>query len=230
MPPPPLAAPQPLPRGRHRLATPVVERVQRERILQATAKVVTDNGYADVTVADIVACAGISREVFYANFHDKRDAFVATYRHGFEQTLVTAAEAFFTSSGEWPERVWDSGLAFTKLFASVPSLAYLGFVESYSLGPEEALRTDDTMLAFTVFLEDGYRYRPQASHLPRLLSQAIAGAVLETAVTYVRRDRVAELPGLLPIITYMILAPFTGTDAARKFVDRKVRELEARRT
>ncbi len=222
--PPPALAPQPLPRGRHRLEGAVVDRVQRERLLEATAKVVRQKGYANMTVGNVVSAARVGREVFYAHFHDKREAFMATYRQGFEHSLVAAAEAFFTSQGEWPERVWESGRAFTLFFLSVPDLAYLGFVESYALGPEEAPRADDTLLGFTVFLEDGYRYRPEAADLPRVASEAIAGAVVETAVAYVRHDRVAELPGLLPVISYLVLAPFTGTAAANEFIERKLDE------
>ena len=225
--PPPSMAPQPLPRGRHRLPPAVVERVQRERLLHATAEAVRARGYANTTVANIVATAGLSREVFYVHFRGKREAFMETFRAGLEQAVVTSAEAFFTSSDAWPERVWESGRAFLDFFVAAPSLAYLGFVESYSLGPVQARRMDDTLLGFTLFLQEGYRHRPQAARLPRLVSEAIAGAIMETAVSYVRQDRVAELLGLLPTIAYVILAPFTGTDAASEFVDRKLGEIQA---
>jgi hypothetical protein len=33
--------------------------------------------------------------------------------------------------------------------------------------------------------------------------------------------------GLLALVTYLILAPFTGADAARDFVEGKVREIQA---
>jgi AcrR family transcriptional regulator len=226
-PPASLTPAQPLPRGRHRLADEVVERVQRERIQQATSDVVRAKGYANTTVADIVAAAGTSRDAFYANFHDKRDAFLAAYKQGFEQTLVSAAEAFFTTAGDWPERVWESGRAFTRVLSSVPNLAYLGFVECYALGPAHARQVDETLLGFAVFLEDGYRYRPQAAALPRMVSEAIAGATMETAYACVRGGDVELLPGLLPTIAYTILAPFMGPSEAGDFVVGAARALYA---
>jgi hypothetical protein len=53
---------------------------------------------------------------------------------------------------------------------------------------------------------------------------------METASLYVREGRAAELPGLLPLVVYMILAPFTGQDAASELVDQKVQETKATQT
>ncbi|MFI4978198.1 MAG: TetR/AcrR family transcriptional regulator [Solirubrobacterales bacterium] len=223
---PGMMAPEPLPRGRHRRPAAVVRRVQRERILHATAGVIRVKGYANTTVADIVAAAGLSREVFYSHFRGRPEAFVETHRLVFEQMMAATAGAFFASSGSWPEQVWDGAGAFTKFLVAAPSFAHFGFVESYALGPPIAQRTDDVILAFTVFLAEGYRYRPQAAQLPPFVADVIATATMETTAFYVRHDRAEELVGLLPLITYVILAPFTGTDTARKFIEGKLREVQ----
>jgi len=217
-------APAPLPRGRHRLPAALVIRVQRERILHATADVIHAKGYDDTTVADIVAKAGVSREVFYAHFHSRSDAFLATHKLVFEQMMATAAGAFIASSGTWPERVWDSWGAATGLVVNSPSLAHFAFVESYALGPSIARRTDEAVLAFTVFLRDGHRYvRGRVGPSPAI-STAIAGAVMETTASYIRHDRAENLFVLLPMMVYMILAPFLGADDAIEFIEVKLRE------
>jgi AcrR family transcriptional regulator len=218
-------APAPLPRGRHRLPSGLVSRVQRERILHATAEVIRAKGYEDTTVADIVAKAGVSREVFYSYFRSRSDAFFATHQLVFEQMMATAAGSFIASSGPWAERVWDSWTAATGLVVGTPSLAHFAFVESYALGPSVARRTDEAIVAFTVFLRDGHH--PGRSEPPAAITSAIAGAVMETTASYIRRDRAAELFDLLPLMVYMILAPFLGTDAARELVERKLREHQA---
>jgi AcrR family transcriptional regulator len=217
-------APAPLPRGRHRLPPALVGRVQRERILHATADVIYAKGYEDATVADIVASAGVSREVFYSHFHSRSDAFTATHKLVFEQMMATAAGAFIASSAQWPERVWDSWSAATTFVVGTPSLAHFAFVESYALGPSIARRTDEAVIAFTVFLRDGHRYVPDGAEPPASLTSAIAGAVMETTSFYIRRARAAELFSVLPLMVYMILTPFVGARAARDFVERKLRE------
>lgn len=221
----PPAQPGRLPRGRHRLPAAVVSRVQRERILYATATVMCEKGYAKVTVADIVASAGLSRDVFYTHFRDRGEAFTETHKLLFEQIMATTASAFFARSGDWPEQVWASGKAFAEYFESSSSFAHFGFVESYALGPPIARRTDDATMAFLVFLEEGYRHGGQADPLSPLGAEAIVGGTLEVTGSYVRHGRADELLGLLPLISYVTLAPFTGIEFAAKFVERKLAEL-----
>jgi AcrR family transcriptional regulator len=213
-------APQPLPRGRHRLSEQVVSAVQRERILHATAEVVCAKGYAASTVADVAGAAGLSREMFYALFKDKRDAFLQAQQLVFEQMIAASAGAFFTSETTWPQRIWEAIRTTTAWILDQPTLAHFDFVEAYALGPSDARRVDQNVLAFNVFLEEGYRYRPQAADLPRLFAEAIAGSVLELAAFYIRHDRATETPGLLPLLTYVILAPFTGASEANELVAR----------
>ena len=222
-------APQALPRGRHRLPSATVKRVQRNRILHATAEVIRSKGYATTTVADIVAGAGLSREVFYAHFRGKAEAFMETHRLVFEEMMASTAGAFFASSGSWLDRVWEGMLALANFVVTAPTFAYFAFVESYALGPDIARRTDDAILAFTVFLDEGYRYRLQAAALPGSVSNAIAGAAMETLSFYVRHDRGHELVGLVPLMAYLSIAPFTGDHTAREFVERKLGELDAER-
>jgi AcrR family transcriptional regulator len=211
-------APQPLPRGRHRLSEQVVSAVQRERILHATAQVVCAKGYPASTVADIAGAAGISREVFYGLFKDKRDAFLQAQQLVFEQMIAASAGAFFTSETTWPERIWEALRTTTAWILDQPTLAHFDFIEAYALGPSDAKRVDQNVLAFNVFLEEGYRHRPQAAELSRLFAEAIAGSILELAAFYIRHDRVSETPALLPLLAYVILAPFTGVKEANQLI------------
>jgi AcrR family transcriptional regulator len=202
-------------------------RIQRERILHATADVIRAKGYEHTTVADIVAAAGVSREVFYTHFRNRSDAFIATHQLVFEQMMATTVGAFFASSGPWPERVWDGWHAATCFAIGTPSLSHFAFVESYALGPLIARRTDDAVLAFTLFLRDGHNHGPRLAEPSAAISSAIAGAAMETTSAYIRSNRAEELFERLPLMTYMILAPFLGPDPARELVERKLREQQA---
>jgi AcrR family transcriptional regulator len=210
-----------LPKGRHRLAAELVRQVQRERIVYATVQAIRAKGYASITVADIVAAAGVSRDVFYANFHDKQEAFEAAIQVVFEQLLATMAGAFFGSSGGWPEQVWQAGQAFAGFLEGDASLAHFLFVGTYA-PPAHINRVHDFVLAFTVFVEYGNRCRPQGAQIPRVVSEAIVCSVLEAVTFQIRHDRVEDLRGLVPVITYMVFAPFIGTDRAREFVEAKI--------
>jgi AcrR family transcriptional regulator len=68
-----------LPPGRHGLSRDEVTGSQRERMLRGMAEAVTERGYANVTVADVIKRAGVSRETFYEQFANKEDCFMAAY-------------------------------------------------------------------------------------------------------------------------------------------------------
>jgi AcrR family transcriptional regulator len=219
-----LATPARPSRGRTRLSAEQIAENQRQRILHATAEVTAEKGYADTTVADIVACAGLAREVFYRHYRDKQHAFMDAYETGFQTLMALAVGAFYTSA-DWPERIWAALRAYTDFMANFPSFAHLGMVESHTISPELVARVDERVMAFTFFLQEGNSYRDD-EHPTGLsvVAEAIAMAMYEITSHVIRHGRNDGLPGLLPLMTYIVLAPYTGADAAGEFVDRKVGE------
>lgn len=205
--------PERLPRGRHGLPPSVVARSQRNRLIAGTAEVMAAKGYANATVADIVAAAGVSRDVFYDHFADKQNAFLEAQQFATQAILNTCAAAYFSVS-DWPERVWKALEAMLKLIAEHPAIAHLRLVECYAAG-EAAIRSiEEFVRAATIFLEEGFTYREQNRELPRLCTQAISGAVLEVLSRKVARGESGEVPRHLPQLTYIALAPFLGTEQA----------------
>ncbi len=199
----------------------------RERILRATASAVRKEGYGATTVSDIVAAAHVSRRRFYDEFPSKSHAFVAAYEEVFKRSMAACAPAFFSSKA-WPERVWESALAFTAFVAREPVFSYLGFVECYALGPGFVPRVHDTQLAFTLFLEDGYRQRPEASELPRASSALTAAVIFEAGFEVCRCGPSAYIRGMQPLAVYIALAPFIGSEAAGSFVTHKLNDTSSR--
>src|SRR5260370_8781043 len=66
-----------LPRGRTGLPAEEVRAAQRDRLLRAVIAAVATTGFGDLTVADIVRGAPVSRAAFSAHFTDKQDCFLA---------------------------------------------------------------------------------------------------------------------------------------------------------
>jgi AcrR family transcriptional regulator len=218
-------APPPRPsRGRTRLSAEQVAENQRQRILHAIAEVTAEKGYIQTTVANVVAQAGLAREVFYRHFRDKQDAFTAAYETGFQTLMALSVGAFYTSS-DWPERIWAASRAYTDFMANFPSFAHLGMVESHTVSPELVARVDERVMAFTFFLQEGNAYlQAQADTAHSVTAEAIAMAMYELVSHMIRHGRNDELPGLLPLMTYIVLTPYTGAEVACEFVARKVRE------
>jgi AcrR family transcriptional regulator len=217
-----LAPPARPSRGRTRLSPEEVAENQRKRILHATAEVTAEKGYAETTVADIVARAGLAREVFYRHYRDKQDAFIDAYEAGFQTLMALAVGAFYTAA-EWPERIWAALREYTDFMANFPTFAHLGMVESHTISPELVARVDERVMAFTFFLQEGNTYAEtqEDSSNGAVVAEAIAMAMYELVSHMIRHGRNDELPGLLPLMTYIVLAPYTGADAAGEFVERK---------
>src|SRR5215468_1720005 len=119
-----------LPRGRTGLPADEVREAQRERLLRAVIAAVDTAGFRDVTVADIVRGARVSRAAFYAHFADKEDCFLAAAREGGQLMagrVIAATRAL--PAGTVDEEVLGAGCqAFLEFLADQPAFARLFYV------------------------------------------------------------------------------------------------------
>jgi AcrR family transcriptional regulator len=192
-----------------------VVRSQRERLLDATSRAVSELGFQALTVAAILQRAGVSRKTFYEHFAGKEECFLAAYDVVAEGLLHGVSEAY-ERPGPWRARV-RAGLAeFLRLLAAEPAFARMCIVEVLAAGPQALRRRDDAMRMFTVFFEPGRAEAPPHVALPPLVSESVVGAIYEVIYTRIRRDETATLPDLLDELMYVALVPFLGPeDAAR---------------
>jgi AcrR family transcriptional regulator len=201
-------------------------RNQRERILFACAQCCYEHGYTQMGIADIVSSASLSRTVFYEHFHDKQHAALAMLEHGFELTITNSVRAYFAQDS-WPERVWAGARALCEAYATHPAQLHGCFVEYAPMGPPGVQLAHDRLMAFTLMLEDGYRQRAEAEHLPRLVSELIVSLLHEFCYREIRRRKPPDrFYDLLPILVYLALAPFMGLPQASSFIEAKVEELK----
>jgi AcrR family transcriptional regulator len=217
----PLRAPELLPPGRPRLAQREVAENQRQRIMFAATRLAQDKGYNATTIGDITKLAGVDGRVFYSMFADKQDAFMAVHEVGFQRVMDVTATAFF-SGATWPERNWEAGRAFTQFLEGNPLVANVGFVEAYAVGPGAVQRVEDSHSAFAMLLQEGYQHVPEETRPPRLVLEAIITTIFETVYHRTRAGGGPRLPGLLPHMTFLILAPFMGPEKADAFIKEKL--------
>lgn len=215
-----------LPRGRHGLPRELVERSQRERLLAAVVRVTAAKGYAETTVADVLEASAVGRETFYELFDDKRDCFLAAHTILMEDLLARGTEAF-EQPGPWPERARRGLAAILEWFASDPDVARVLMVEVAAAGPAAQDRFWASFQRVTAILDEGLKESgpdPDASNGPRSsnISGIAAGAVYARIYEEILMGRAAELPELLPKLTYQLMVPFLG-EAGAKEEERKAR-------
>src|ERR1700749_1895851 len=120
-----------LPRGRSRLPARAVRASQVERLRRAAIAAVAEDGYADVTVADIVRRAKVSRVAFYTHFRTKEDCFLAATREGGQLLAdrVVAATRAVPPDAPDEEGLRAACRAFLQFLADEPAFArafYIG--------------------------------------------------------------------------------------------------------
>ncbi|MBS1677487.1 MAG: TetR/AcrR family transcriptional regulator [Actinobacteria bacterium] len=197
-----------LPRGRHGLSRETVARSQRQRLLDAAARVTAARGYEATTVADILAEAGVGRETFYEIFEDRRACVLAAHRELLDD-LVAQVRIAYEEPGEWVDRCRATLLVLLEWFAADPSLGRFLLIEPAAVGPEFHAIFQAGFDRFVAVIDSGLdRDLPDPHPLPAT-SMAV-GAAISRVYGEVAAGRTERLPTLLPQLIYETLVPFLG--------------------
>lgn len=201
-----------LPRGRHGLPRELVTRSQRERLLAAVVRVTAAKGFEATTVADILEEAGVGRESFYELFDDKRDCMLGAHKILVED-LETKVRNAYNEPGAWEDRITQALATALDWFAADPAAARFTVIELAAVGTVSRDRFQDVFSRFVTLLEEGMDddARPELAQATSLAVSAALARIYEEVVL----DRATELPSLLPDLTYELLVPFLGEEAAR---------------
>jgi len=186
---------------------------QRNRIHQAMIEVVSERGYPETRVVDVIGVAGVSRKTFYELFDSKEDCFLAAYDVLLGNLLGEATDAFEATPGaSWAERISSSLEALLQHLATHPEEARYAIVEVLAAGPKALARRDAALRQFTGFLESG---RSETSvELPGIISLAVAGGITELLYSEILHGAVARLPSRLPDLVFWVTLPFLGPEGA----------------
>jgi AcrR family transcriptional regulator len=186
---------------------------QRNRIHQAMIEVVSERGYPETRVVDVIGVAGVSRKTFYELFDSKEDCFLAAYDVLLENLLAEATNAFESASGApWAERACAALEVLLGHLSRHPEEARFAIVEVLAAGPKALARRDAALRQFTGFLESG---RSETSvELPGITSVAVAGGVNELLYSEILHGAVTRLPSRLPDLMFWVTLPFLGAERA----------------
>jgi AcrR family transcriptional regulator len=119
-------------------AVPVATAVEpRTRILDAMARLVSEKGYAAVTIDDVARRARISKRTFYDHFADKERCFLAAYEAAADHVYDRVEEAAAPAPGRsWRDRLDAVLTTYLKAMAAEPEKTRVFHVEIQAAGPE----------------------------------------------------------------------------------------------
>jgi AcrR family transcriptional regulator len=172
-----------IPAGRHTLAPDEVNARQKERLLRAMGSCVSERGYTQTTIADVVRVARTSRTVFYKHFKDKENCFLETY----EKMTKVRIDASLRAAAEvpdWQDKL-DVGIAtYFRWMAEHPEVAITTVVEVHRAGRRALEARRRALKGWIRTVEGVATLAREAGHEVNLDETAYA-AIIVTAEAYV---------------------------------------------
>jgi AcrR family transcriptional regulator len=192
--------------GPHGIPRPVVQKIQRDRLMRAMAKTVAEYGYQEASVRRLLGRAGLSRRTYYELFEDKEDCFLAAYDEVVDHVLGLVVEGY--EQGGTPEERIERGLtAFLEFCRDEPDIARMCIVEVLAAGPAARARRADTMERLAGLMEDALHELRGDRKLSKLAAQGLIGGVHELIYTPIDRGEVEDLPALAEQIVATQVTP-----------------------
>ena len=199
--------------GRHGLSREAVADHQRARMLDAVSEVVSEKGYAAMTVEDVIAAAGVSRRTFYDQFKGKEAAYLAAFEAAGTELIRRVREAY-AESRSLAGGVVACLRTFLEFSAQEPRYAETCLVEVLAAGPQAIERRDAVLRTLAEVLHEGAQRDTRSAPTPPITAEWAIGGVYEVVYGRLINGEAAELPALLPDLAYSIMLAYLGPDVA----------------
>lgn len=184
---------------------------ERQAILAALVEVVAERGYSETTVESILAHAGLERVVFDRHFRDKHDCLLAAWQEQNENCMRRMLEAY-NSEERWPDRLRAVICEIVSNLCHEPSRGSFA-IEVLAAGDAARARRDMTMRVVASLIDAGRNEMEDPESVPHTTAEALAGAAYGQIYSRVVRDRVEDLPKLVPQLMAAAVMPYLGIDA-----------------
>lgn len=210
-----------------------VAEIQRQRIIGAMAQVAAEKGAANVTVAHIVARAGISRRTFYEIFEDREACLLAALDEAVGQAAAMVVPAYERET-RWREGVRAALAALLAFLDEEPGLGRLCMVEALGAGDRALERRALCMAVLIRAVDEGRTEISGGRQPPPMTAEGVVGAVFSIVhARILTRDSGGgqagpPLTALLGELMGVIVLPYLGQAAAQKELHRPTPPLQTK--
>lgn len=209
---------QPLPRGRHKLASGTVRSSQRERLLRAMIECVAEYGFEATTVPMVVAAARVSGNAFYKFFGDKTDCFLAACDEVADE--LRAELVALTAEPDWIQAMRKGAGIYLRWWAKRPAFARAYLLSIPTAGARALEQRERTYELFRAMFSDlAHRARAEQPELPALspiTPRILVLAITELIAEEVRAGRIERLPELEGELTQLAIRLLADDVTARR--------------
>ena len=191
-------------------ATKVRAQEYRKRLLAALSEAISEEGYAGVTVADIVRRARVSKRTFYEQFDTKEESLLALYEVQTDRVL-DAVRAAMESAPPGEERVEAGVRTYLETLQARPGQVRTLTLEILHLGERGLATRRRAMRRFADLVLPEIDRAHAGAGRSEVLATALTGGVNELVLKAIEEDRVDRLSGLTEAVT-ALYRPFLRTD------------------
>jgi AcrR family transcriptional regulator len=188
-------------------------RDERTRMLQGVLRLATREEYRTLSAPQIADEANVSIDAFCELFADKEECFLAALDMIGDELLAIAADPDLVSD-DWPHAVRRVLAELMRYLADRPLQARTLGQEAFFAGDDALERIVDLFHSIATLLTEGAPLEPEGS----LTAPAVAGAIWHTVRCQVACGRIELLAAVSDHLTYVVLAPYIGADAAAAIV------------
>ncbi len=177
-----------------------------------------ERGVGNVTVAHVVARAGVSRRTFYEVFEDREACLLAALDDALARASRCVLDAY-DPGAKWAERVRTALIALLGFLDVERGAGWLLIVGSLGAGPK-ALDRGKRVLAQMISVVDEGRSEAKGDGPPPLTAEGLVGGVLSVLHDRLLSDSPVGLVGLAGPLMGMIVLPYLGPAATRRELER----------
>jgi AcrR family transcriptional regulator len=183
---------------------------ERMMILTVAAQLAAAEGYSALSVPRVRTAVGISRRRFEEHFDDITQCFIAAIEMLVGRVMVEARAAYL-SADTWPSAIHMALTAVCQKIATDTVLVRLLFFELYVPAREAVHWRAELISNLCASLRAG---APPSQQPSVVAAEASIGAVWEVLHHYATTGRATELPKIVGTVSYLVLAPAIGAQAA----------------
>jgi len=203
------------PPGSRKLPADLIRAIQRERLIVAMLNAVSELGYLQTNVQDVIDRAGVSRPTFYEHFSNKEDCFLAAFDTSAARLRKTLEAAVRKGGGVWRDRVRHGLEALLKFASREPMTARAMVVEARAASAAAVKRRVELMDEFARCLhEQACELLPSVESQTVVTASGIVGGVESLLYSRLCKEEFDQLESLLPSLMYFVVLPYEGHEAA----------------
>jgi AcrR family transcriptional regulator len=205
------------PSGVRKLPPELIRAVQRERLLAAMLKAVSELGYRQANVQHVIERAGVSRPTFYEHFANKEDCFLAAFETSAARLRNDVSAAADRAGADWRNQVRFGLETLLTFMSSEPEAAQTLVVEARAASADAVLQRDQLLGHFSTCIDRRVRQLlPDAAVASTVTSLGIVGGVEATLYSRLNRGQWEDLGSLLPSLMYFVVLSYEGHEAANE--------------